>query len=303
MSYIAIENDRIINKINSFDGTITTYSPLVYPPSRILSSIDRETIYAIHPSYNRFSIAKRTVLSTLDVGKHPIDLALSGDGSRVYVLSDVSKTVSVIDTASKKVVQTISADIGDGFATGISVTADNAFIYISYSEVYSPDGRMTGVLSRIRLSDLQRTDFDMGGDIVPGKAAITSTGTKSFICCGPNNAVAMVELTIYEEMNYIEVPGNPIDIVILPGDQYAFVTNQSSNLVSVLDLVYRKLQTIIMVGNHPQGLAFSSDYKHLYVANTGDKTISKIDVASRSVIETLPITGNAPLWLATAQST
>ncbi|HEY7117890.1 MAG TPA: alkaline phosphatase family protein [Tepidisphaeraceae bacterium] len=49
----------------------------------------------------------RKELAQIDVGLHPADLKLSADGSRLYVANANSDTVSVIDTAARKVTETI----------------------------------------------------------------------------------------------------------------------------------------------------------------------------------------------------
>ncbi len=57
---------------------------------------------------SKVDLARRKVLAHVEVGLHPSGLAITPDGSRLYVANASSDTVSVIDTAGFRVVQTLS---------------------------------------------------------------------------------------------------------------------------------------------------------------------------------------------------
>lgn len=56
---------------------------------------------------NELSVSARYVLARIPVGRNPRGMALSADGTRLYVANRLDDDVSVIDTASAKVVGTI----------------------------------------------------------------------------------------------------------------------------------------------------------------------------------------------------
>ena len=56
--------------------------------------------------------ATNHVVATIPVGLSPSSVAIAKDGTRAYVVNNVSGTVSVIDTASNHVVATVPVGIG-----------------------------------------------------------------------------------------------------------------------------------------------------------------------------------------------
>jgi YVTN family beta-propeller protein len=73
--------------------------------------------------------ATNAVTATIPVGRFPFAVAVTADGSRVYVANNNSPgTVSVIDTASNTVIATIP--VGSG-PIGVAVTADGSRVYVA----------------------------------------------------------------------------------------------------------------------------------------------------------------------------
>jgi PQQ-dependent catabolism-associated beta-propeller protein len=68
----------------------------------------------------------------------------------------------------------------------------------------------------------------------------------------------------------------------------AYVSNEKSNTISVIDTVDRKVVGTIKVGQRPRGIAITRDQKYVLVAVGDDDTIQMIDTASNSVVDTLP---------------
>jgi YVTN family beta-propeller protein len=73
----------------------------------------------------------------------------------------------------------------------------------------------------------------------------------------------------------------------------AYVSNQNSNNVSVINTVTNTVTATVTVGNNPQGLAASPDGSLVYVTNANDNTVSVIGTATNTVIATVPV-GNTP---------
>lgn len=67
----------------------------------------------------------------------------------------------------------------------------------------------------------------------------------------------------------------------------AYISNTGSGDVWVVDLSCQTVRTIIPVGNEPRGIDASPDGSRVYVANRFDNTISVIDTALNSVVQTI----------------
>ena len=91
---------------------------------------------------------------------------------------------------------------------------------------------------------------------------------------------------------------SPREIKIINGRAYIGVWNPDPNVyqsvpghIKVLNLETLEIEQDIEVGIMPEGLMFDSNY--LWVANSGESSISKIDVSINSVVETVDV-GDGP---------
>ena len=75
--------------------------------------------------------------------------------------------------------------------------------------------------------------------------------------------------------------------------EFAYVSNGTSNTVSVLDLVYLRQDRTLQVGNDPTGLAANPKRNEVYVVNTGtasgNGSVSVIDTDRQPVVATIPV--------------
>ena len=91
----------------------------------------------------------------------------------------------------------------------------------------------------------------------------------------------------------ITVGDNPGSIAITPDGSKAYVTNFSSDTVSVISIASSTVIATIPVGNEPSGVAVSPDGSKAYVANRntggGNSSVSVISVASNTVTRTISL--------------
>lgn len=71
--------------------------------------------------------------------------------------------------------------------------------------------------------------------------------------------------------------------------EFAYVTNGTSNTVSVLDLVYVRQDRTLQVGTDPTGVAANPKRNEVYVVNTGSGSVSVIDTEANRVAATIPV--------------
>ncbi|CAN5920748.1 hypothetical protein BH11PSE8_BH11PSE8_40970 [soil metagenome] len=79
-------------------------------------------------------------------------------------------------------------------------------------------------------------------------------------------------------------------------EPFAYITNQGSHDVSVIDLATQKVITTVPVGRSPAGVVASSRAGRVFVSNPDSKTISVIDMRTQKVIDTLPA-GDGPVGI------
>ena len=71
--------------------------------------------------------------------------------------------------------------------------------------------------------------------------------------------------------------------------QNAYITNSSSNTVSVIDTATNTVSATIPVGVVPIAVAVTPDGSKVYVTNTNSFTVSVIDTATNTVSATIPL--------------
>jgi YVTN family beta-propeller protein len=71
--------------------------------------------------------------------------------------------------------------------------------------------------------------------------------------------------------------------------EFAYISNGSSNTVSVLDLVYLRQDRTLQVGINPTNLVANPLRNEIYVVNTQSGTISVIDAENNRVVATIPV--------------
>jgi len=71
--------------------------------------------------------------------------------------------------------------------------------------------------------------------------------------------------------------------------EYAYISNGSSNTVTVLDLVYLRQDRTLQVGTNPTNLAVNPVRNEIYVVNTQSGTISVIDAETNRIVATIPV--------------
>jgi len=77
---------------------------------------------------------------------------------------------------------------------------------------------------------------------------------------------------------------------------FAYITNQGSHDVSVIDLASQRVVATVPVGRAPAGVVASSRAGRVYVSNPESRTISVIDMRLQAVVDTLAA-GSGPVGL------
>ncbi|KQY02941.1 hypothetical protein ASD37_25680 [Mycobacterium sp. Root135] len=216
-----------------------------------------------------------TVAATIPTMPAPEGVAISPDGSRVYVAhSSHNGAVTVIDTATNTVTATIP--VGDG-PIGVAISPNGSRLYVSNT--------VDGTVSVINTAT----------NTVIGKAI--AVGSKPFIMAvSPNGSRVYVTNTGDGTVSVINtatntVIGNPIfvgsdlyHVAISPNGSRLYVSRLETNAVSVIDTSTNTvIGNPIPVGKRPFDVAVSPDGSRVYVTNGNDGTVSVIDTATNTV--------------------
>ena len=87
-----------------------------------------------------------------------------------------------------------------------------------------------------------------------------------------------------------------------PAPREAFITNQSGQSLSIVDLATFKVTDEIKIGGRPAGIALSSDGKLAFVTAPEGNELVIVDAITRQIIKRVMMSGG-PLGIATHPST
>ena len=231
-------------------------------------------------------------VATVTVGGSPFGVAITPDGKYAYIANSL-ENVSVIDTATNKVVATVATEKG----TGIVITPDGKYAYVTNWEGVSVISTATNtVVDTIAVGDPSNGNSPNGGIAITydGRYVYLTMPDSVAVISTANNAV-IANITIAPRNSNANVNGvtlfsfsDPDTIVVSPNDEYAYVGTGGAgdDRVIVIDLSTNKIVNSTTVGSGIADLAITPDGKYLY-ATTGDEQIFVIDTATDTVNTTL----------------
>ncbi len=122
---------------------------------------------------------------------------------------------------------------------------------------------------------------------------------KGYIVVNNSQKIEVISLTDNKSVGTLTIPGNksPYKVAIVNSEK-GYVTNLYDNSVTIFNpTTLSIIKEKVPVGNNPQGILFANN--KIYVCNSGwgnDSTISIIDIAKDSVVQTL-VVGRGPTSL------
>jgi YVTN family beta-propeller protein len=201
-----------------------------------------------------------------------------------YVTNSGDNTVSVIDTASNAVTDTIPAG---NSPYEISASPEGKKIYVA--------NWGSGTVSVIDTSENNVTaTVDTGAS--PGGVAVSPDGTALYVTNVVNNTVSVIDTSLNSVTATVNIGNYPAGIAVSPDGKRVYVTNTGSieapgNSVYVISTLDYSIEAV-SVGRGPSGVAVTPDEKKVYVSNSDDGTVSVIDTATNTAAATVNV-GNS----------
>lgn len=256
--------------------------------------------------------------------------AVAGQKPLIYVPNHGDGTVSVIDPATYKVIDTFrtgsgpqhivpSWDLKTLYATndegGDSLTpidptsgqrkGPNIPVPDPYNMYWTPDGTSAIVVAEAqhRLDFRDPTTFALQYSIPVDCKGVDhadfSADLKTMVVtCEFAGRLGVIDLAAHKVLRYVNIGGAPQDIKLDPAGKIYYVANRSGGGVDLIDASTYAVLGFLATGPDAHGLYVSRDSTRLYVTNrgfqTGNGSVSVIDVATRTVVDNWPVPGASP---------
>jgi uncharacterized delta-60 repeat protein len=197
-----------------------------------------------------------------------------------YITNEGSDSVSVIDTATNKVVATVP--VGED-PVGVAVTPNGASVYVTNYVSFTVsiiDAATNEVAHTVPVGEW------------PWGIAVRPDGAFVYVANYGSNTVSVIDTATYMTIANVLVGQGPYGVALTPNGAFAYVTNLLSNSVSVIDTATNTVTGTVPVGMYPAGLAATPDGTFVYVANSAGKTVSVIDTATNTITYFIPVAGD-----------
>lgn len=207
---------------------------------------------------------------------------------RLYVTTELTQTIQVIDPATRKVVDAIptgaaeshmmvissdgkrayTANVGAGTVSAVDLQARKVVKVIPVAKVVqriamSRDGRwvFTADQTKPQVAVID-TETNNVSKWIPLPSlgygmAVTGAGDSLLVAHPASNSVSIVDLPTMKVEKTITVPASPQEIVAPSGSAVAYVSCDKSKQVAVVNLSTKKLEKLIDVGAGADGLAWA----------------------------------------------
>jgi YVTN family beta-propeller protein len=193
-------------------------------------------------------------------------------------------SLAIVDPASKKVLGTVRT--GDQ-PHEVEVTADGKIAVVSYYGG-NPPGNSLSVIDIAARKELHRVDLTP----MSRPHGLWTVGNKVWFTAEANQVIGRYD----PASNKIDMllgtgQAGTHMVLALPDESKIFTANIAGNSMSIFERagVGAWRETVVPVGQGPEGFDLSPDGKQLWAANSRDGNVSVIDVASKKVINTFGI--------------
>lgn len=187
-----------------------------------------------------------TIKNTITVGDEPAEITFSADGTKAYVCNGGDNTVSIIDPATKAIIQTVSVGTNPVGAWPSSI--GKMFI----------DNETSGTISVLNVAG-NNVSATINLGFMPGYASYHTASGELWVSNPMDGKVAYyMDMGGDNWMKHGEFStGDGAHAIAFNGNT-GYVTNQMANTVSVVNVTSHAIIKTISVGKKPNGIVIKN---------------------------------------------
>lgn len=271
---------------------IATILPVNQRPADVVAAPDGATVYV---EGRDAILALKTANNTNTVIPFPDgtdSLAISHDGTKLYVGDDKNGRIYVLSTATDKITTFFAVPFsatapapGPGQFRAMAVSADDTKLYVTDASDVSVIDTATNTIS---------ATYNLAGNaahiaVSPNGALVYASLANNPV---PGGAVAIIS-TATGTVSRVDAGSNPSGLAFTPDGSEAYVANDGNNdSVSVISAATGTVTGTITVGFTPSAVAFTPDGTEAYITNEASNSVSVINTATNTVANTITVGAN-----------
>jgi gliding motility-associated-like protein len=281
-AYITNSGDGTISVINVATNTVVATLNPPHDPFCVCISPDGSKVYVGcsdgSSTVTVINAITNAIIATItaNTSGESTGIAVSPDGTMLYVADFVTGTVSVINTATSAVVAIIT--VGSQ-PYGIAVSPDGSKVYVSIS-----GSNNVAVINTA--TNTVAASIIVG--LAPQDVALSPDGSRLYVATLGLNGLSVINTANNSTIAVIPTANDPSAIALSPDGATVYVATDS-NIVTVVDAATNAVVSTIAVGTDSNGLCVSADGHFLYVTNEGSKNVSIINTSTNTVAATVNV--------------
>lgn len=159
---------------------------------------------------------------------------------------------------------------------------------------YTTDQKCCFDFSQIKLKKLTVTPHRKNTFIINGTLSLIPDPPESpiyaFIANKTDSTVSVINTSTRTVQLTIDVPYEPIKVVVTPDKAHTFVLHSNNNAVSIIRNETLSITSTLPVGS-PIDIDFSPDNQFAYILNNQNKSITVVDISTGTIAKNIPLVG------------
>ena len=319
--YVANEGNNTISVINATtDAVVNTIDVgqdpqgIVFNPSGTFAYITGAPFSSNGP-ISVINTTSDTLVDMITVSSDPFGATFNPSGSLIYVANWWNGTVSIINSTTNKIANTITGNASN-YTYGVAFNHFGTYAYITYL-AYGPGiaaVRVINVSTNATVKTIKLGSSQIGGYPLPSYIAVNPSGTLAYVTTiyPESGTVSVINFTTNRVVNTISMGILPESVAFNPTGTLAYVISRCGTtvhvyggvrcsyqgIVSVINTTTDKVMDNITVGRGAEQVAFNPSGTLAYVTNEFNDTVSVINTTTDTVVDTIAV-GSLPYGVAT----
>lgn len=227
----------------------------------------------VNNNVKTFNALTGAVIGTSITVGNPMGITLNSVDSKAYMSNANSNTVSVIDTTTNAVTNTIAVGIGNG-PDGITLSPDRSKVFVNNAA-----SQTVSIINTA--TNLVTATVSVGGG--GGGITFNSDGSKAYVVNWGSDTVSVIDTTSNTVTATIPVGNGPLSIALSHDGSKAYVANGTTSTVSIIDTATNTVTTTLTGLNSVYGISISPDGSTLYVRSSSGEQLYTIDTTTNTI--------------------
>lgn len=223
---------------------------------------------------------KRIAGIKMDPYYKPHGLALTQDGSKLYVTCEASRVVVEVDVAAQKIARTFRLTVDA--AHMLALSPDDQWLLVTSQW----DNNVT--IFDVKTGEVRKSLATGKG---PEGVTVSPDGKEAWVVNRVWQTLTIIDLATMKKVQSMSCEHNPMRDLFTPDGTTLVVTSALSNEIALVDRAKREVVARIKTGDFPVGMAMTKDGSRLYVTNLNGGDVTVVDLPNRKVVHHFAVGG------------